>query len=70
MYYIDTQKNLFKFDLSQVIAGRIRGPDAVLDGERIADSLEEFAVDSSKGTVYTLQATGVVGKIGSSASTL
>ena len=68
VYYIDSQKSLIRFDLGQVAAGRIGGLDVVLDGEKIAENLEEFAVDKTKGTVYTLQSNGIVGKIGSSLS--
>lgn len=70
MYYIDSQKNLFKFDLGQVALGRIGGPDVVLDGEKIADNLEEIAVERTKGTIYTLQSSGIVGKIGSAVSNI
>ena len=68
VYYIDSKKDLFKFDVGKVAEGRVGGSDLVLDGECIDQNIEEVAVDSKIGTVYTLQSTGVVGKIGSNLS--
>lgn len=70
VYYLDTQKNLYRFDLSQVAIGRQGGPDFVMEGEQIDQNLEEIAVNSKTGSVYTLQSTGVVAKLGSSKSSV
>lgn len=54
--------------MGQIAAGRNVGSDLVLSGEKIAEDIEEIAVNSQKGTVYTLQACGIVGRIGSQQS--
>ena len=68
MYYIDSQRLLFKFDMRQVAEGRLTVPEFVIEGEKIGDSLEEISVDPVKGTVYTLRENGTVGIAGTSHS--